>query len=934
MIKRLSTLLCFAALAAAIQFTPASAQSGTLTGTVTATETGQPIGQAYVAVRNSDGFLVASALSGQNGRYIIRAISAGQYSVTASSIGFAESAPQQAAITAGGTATVNMTLEVSPIEQERINVSTGRRPQAAERTPAHVETIGQEDMDIRAAITPVEPLRAFASVHMVTQGIQSRNVVVRGFNNIFSGALHTLTDYRLASVPSLRVNVMHFVPASADDIAAMEVVLGPGSALYGPNTANGVLHLITKDPFTVQGTTLNLTGGEQSLIQASFRTAHRLSDRFAFKVSAQYVSAEEWASQDSVEVQTSELYGSDPDLWREYLSVVNGISEAEATQWIDRVGNRTLDVRRWAAEARADWLVTDQLRTTWTVGSTFVGDAIELTGLGAAQAVDWRYTFYQLRASMGPLFGQLYLNTSDAGDTYLLRTGTPITDRSKLFGAQLQHGYDLSERQSFTYGADLFYTLPETEGTINGIYEDEDETTEIGVYLMSETSLSPQWNLTLAGRVDTHTALPDAIFSPRAGLVFNPWPDNAFRITYNRAFSTPTSLNQFLDLGTALPDPAAAALGYSVRVQGTGDHGFSFQQEDGSYLMRSPFTPTGPTTLVPAVASAYWPAAVQALVANGVLDPQSPVTALLASLAPTPADIGTNWTPIGTSISNPIDELTLGEIDPIRESTTSTIELGYQGVLGGGRHSLAVDLWYTRKKDFVTPLTLYTPFITMNGQDIGAYLVPQLVQGLGLSVQEATNLAGQLAPGLAKIPVGVVSSADVNANSAQGLATYTNVDDAIDLYGLDINAVYGLTNEFSLNGSVSLINDVVFESDEGLLVTLNSPKTQGTLGLVYRGDNGFSGEFRGRYNDEFPALSGVYRGAACIDDPALLSTDPCVEAYTLFDVTLGYSPPAMPDVAVQLNVQNLTDEDYRSYPGVPPAGRLASVRVRYEIGGR
>ena len=80
-------------------------------------------------------------------------------------------------------------------------------------------------------------------VDIITQGVQSTNVVVRGFNNIFSGALYTLTDNRMAGVPSLRVNVMHFVPTTDEDLQRMEVVLGPGSALYGPNTANGVLHL-------------------------------------------------------------------------------------------------------------------------------------------------------------------------------------------------------------------------------------------------------------------------------------------------------------------------------------------------------------------------------------------------------------------------------------------------------------------------------------------------------------------------------------------------------------------------------------------------------------------------------------------------------------------------------------------------------------------
>jgi outer membrane receptor for ferrienterochelin and colicins len=80
----------------------------------------------------------------------------------------------------------------------------------------------------------VDHLRSLAQVDVIQQGVQSTNVVVRGFNNIFSGALHTLTDHRVAGVPSLRVNIMSWVPSTDEDIERMELVFGPASALYGP----------------------------------------------------------------------------------------------------------------------------------------------------------------------------------------------------------------------------------------------------------------------------------------------------------------------------------------------------------------------------------------------------------------------------------------------------------------------------------------------------------------------------------------------------------------------------------------------------------------------------------------------------------------------------------------------------------------------------
>src|SRR5690606_9093957 len=118
-----------------------------------------------------------------------------------------------------------------------------------------------------------------------------RNIVLRGFNNVFSGALYMLSDHRIAGVPSLRVNFPHFIPSTNDDIERIEVVLGPGSALYGPGTSNGVMHILTKSPLTTQETSVSLTGGERSLLHGTFRTSQLVSENFGIKLSGQYLQA-------------------------------------------------------------------------------------------------------------------------------------------------------------------------------------------------------------------------------------------------------------------------------------------------------------------------------------------------------------------------------------------------------------------------------------------------------------------------------------------------------------------------------------------------------------------------------------------------------------------------------------------------------------------
>ena len=828
------------------------------------------------------------------------------------------------------------------VQLDPIVVSASKKPEKALNAPARVEVVGERAVDERPAVSVAEHLRNTPGVDIATTGVQSSNVVARGFNNIFSGSLHALTDNRIAGVPSLRVNLLHFIPATSEDVQRMEVVLGPGAALYGPNTANGILHIITKSPLDEPETAISVAGGSQDVFHGAFRTAHRVGENFGFKVSGQYFRAEEFPYVDRAEVIEQQKFASSP-FFRADLMRAAGISQAEAEERIARIGDRDPEAERWSGEARADWRVTPELTTVFSVGTSTQLSGVELTGLGAAQVRDWASRYYQVRANWNRLFAQAYLNTSDAGETFLLRNGAPIQDQSRLFVAQVQHGFGLGERQSFTYGADFQHTNPITNGTINGIYEDDDQTREVGAYLQSETALSPRFDLVLAGRVDTHSALPDPVFSPRAALVFKPADNQAFRVSFNRAFATPSSLNQFLDLGSSIGNLQLAQLGYSLRIQGTGDTGFRFAQPGGGYLFRSPFTPVqlgGPGTLLPANTQTLYPLAVGVLAAGAAARGQPLPPQLIAFLNQQTAGlvgggVGVNYLNVVNNERGPLSSLELADVEPIRESTSNTLEAGYKGILGG-KLLLAADVWYSQRFDLVTPLTVQTPLLMLNPQ-AAAYLGPRITQFFmqaGLPQAQAQARATELVTQLVSIPVGVISSADVNANGGQLLVTYTNVDETIELWGTDLSATALLTDQWSLSATASFVNQDVFETESAGLVTLNAPKRKGTLALLYRNDDaGFNGEARMRYNDAFPVNSGVYVGTACLGGEYAKGalTEECVDSYTLFDLTLGYQVPGLRGTALQMTVQNLFDESYRAFPGAPFIGRMALVRLKYEF---
>ena len=564
-LKQHSVLLF--ALVAVLCVATVSVQAATLNVTVTDARTGEKLDGISVTAVSQAG-TSNEGVSDAAGMLEIADLATGAYTIAASAPGYTDKTMANVELVADGTTSVEIALSSDVIQLDQVSVTASRRREKVLEAPASVAVVSASQIRDRVAPSVTEHLKSVGGVDVVNTGLGSSHVVVRGFNNVFSGSLLSLVDNRIARVPSLRVNAYSLIPTASEDIEQIEVVSGPGAALYGPNSANGVMHILTRSPFNSQGTTISIGGGERSMLMGSLRHAGVINETLGYKLSASGFRGNDWEEGRSAE---------------------------------DLAGEPEFDTYRAGGEFRLDYRPNDDLTTILSSGFTqFTG--IELTGLGAGQAKDWTYGYLQGRFIYKDLFAQAFWNRSDAADTFLLRTGDDIKDNSDLYVGQIQHGYSLGERQRFTYGVDLLLTRPDTEGTINGRHEDSDNINEIGAYLQSETQIIQQLKFIAAARLDNHNHLSGLVFSPRAALAFQPNDDHNLRLTYNRAFSTPGTSNLFLDrlavrdafgLGTVFQPILGFSPSTDIWAQGVGgETGFTFRRDaDGRPLFRSSFSP-------------------------------------------------------------------------------------------------------------------------------------------------------------------------------------------------------------------------------------------------------------------------------------------------------------------------------------------------------
>jgi iron complex outermembrane receptor protein len=822
----------------------------------------QPIERAFVEARAGD-VIRAQALTNEAGRYRFT-VPPGQYSVTVRRIGFAVRTIPDVTV-AATPVTVDAVLDPVAVQLDHTVVTALRRTEKLLDAPASISVVDDQTVQERTAVTALDYVMHLPGVDVAQQGIQGRQVVARGFNQTFGTSLLMMSDYRTASIPSLRGNLSHFVTPTADDIDRVEVMRGPASALYGPNAADGVVHFITKSPFESPGGSIALTGGGRSLGQAAMRFAGIPSERLAFKLSGKYLRAREWTSPD----QPAEVADRDPV--------------------IERVGG----------EGRLDWRVTPTGTAVFTVGSTLAKSHVEYTSIGASQIKDWRYDFGQVRYNDGKLFGQLFYNVNDAGHTINLRTNQLVYDRSTLLVGQLQHGADVGERVKLTYGIDVQRTDPKTDGTISGRNEDDDRSLETGAYLQAESRLTTKLSLLTAARVDRHSRLDGTQVSPRVALQFAPRDGQRWHLSYNRAFTTPTSTDLFVDLVVAQLSP----LPYDIRAVGVPKDGFHFGRDcAGGLCMTSPFT----TGRLPVDATLLWPAVVQILQANGV--------DLSGLPAPTSQDVQTVLRSLDPSAGAfQASTTAVTDIDALQPTITNAVELGYKGLVSG-RLLFDASVYATRRENFRGPLAVETPNAFLSTTDLAAYF------GRFMPAADAGQLAALIggidgnaqAPG---IPLGTVAP-EGPLGGSDLILTYRNFG-RVELWGTDIAVSWAATNRVSLTGAYSFTSENFFaanapgESD----LSLNAPRHKAAVSARYREPvRQVSAEARARFVGPFHMVDGVWIGD--------------VAGFGVADIEVGF--PLL-TAQVTLTLSNILDRRHSQFVGAPVLGRLIMLRTAYRF---
>jgi len=899
---------------------------GTLKGVITDASNGETLIGANILVSSTDASVSKGTVTNIDGRFEITGLLAGTYFARISYVGFTDQRITDIVIVNGQATELNIALTPG-MSLNPVVVSASKIREKVTESPSSIQVIPAQQIRNITSTTPADFIKGAGAVDIAQQGVASSTVVTRGFNNIFSGSLLMLTDNRIATVPSLRANLMHFIPLVNEDIESIEIVLGPGAALYGPNANSGVVNFLTKSPLVSTGTDVSIFGGNQSFLKGQFRTAHNFNNKVGLKLSGSYLKADEFRPNEDDPYLTQEKNAR-----AQYLAS-GGNPNSEIGK---RIGIRDYDIEKLGFDARVDFNPSDDLDIIFNAGFNRASN-IDLTGLGTGQAVNWTYSYYQGRVTYRNWFAQAFLNASNSGDTYIVPTGLGIIDKSTQFVTQLQHSADW-RRFNFLYGGDYIVTTPVTDGTINGRNEDTDGFTEIGGYIQTKFSASNNLDLLFSFRADKHEKLADPQFSPRAAIVFRPIENHNFRLTYNRSFSTPSSNALFLDL-LAGRVPVGGFYNLDIRAQGVPSSGFTFERGDGGRPMFiSNFAPTAPAFNLNTQNPMTWGLIRQIVGAALAGNPATAGLAPAMAQAPLPGSAnpaGGNYAAIAMALAklntstgtfDPVADVL--DINPIKPTIYNTFEVGYKGIIND-KLLLSVDVYRTKAEDFVGPLIVETPNVFMSGQNMAQYLTQfftnvLMSQGMPLAQAQATAQAigTNVGTSLGGLPLGVVTPQEAFSRDAV-ILTYRNFGE-ITYYGVDLGFNYIVSDKLSLMGNYSYMSRdkwLELDGNPDLNVFLNAPQNKFTVGGNYNNrDVGFDMGVRLRFIEGFPVQSGIYTTQRADGSFGTL------DSYHSLDVNMGYQ--ITKGVRGTVTVNNLTNNKKPQFVGTPDIGLFAVGGVK------
>jgi outer membrane receptor protein involved in Fe transport len=438
--------------------------------------------------------------------------------------------------------TVSPTLQASEVNpylemdleqlQEVTIVTASKYNQKLSETASLVTVIDKQEIKQFGFRTLGDALRTVPGF-FVNNNRSYENVGVRGFDQSadFNGRMLVMID-------GIRINDAIYdqgfagseLPLDIDLVERIEVVQGPGSSMYGNNAFFAVVNLITRNGQGFQGGEVAGSWSSFDTYKGRFSYGRKHENGLEYLISGTGLTSEgprlkfpEQASANNPDgrTQTNNADGEQvfaKASWGDfsfeggYGNRNKGVPDGLfGTNFDDPSGTSTIQDREAFVNLQYEKEVMPKLDL---IARAFYGD-YDFTGL------------YQYGSSTNHSLAHAWWS---GFETRLV--STHFDRHSVIGGLEVQENW-LQNQVNFDINPYRLYS------------QDSRDSHRIGVYLQDDIVVTEQLKLSLGTRIDDYSLVSKTLFSPRLGLIYQPFSETTLRLQYGQAFRAANVAQQF-----------------------------------------------------------------------------------------------------------------------------------------------------------------------------------------------------------------------------------------------------------------------------------------------------------------------------------------------------------------------------------------------------
>jgi iron complex outermembrane receptor protein len=403
--------------------------------------------------------------------------------------------------------------------------SASRKREALARSPAALYVVTREDIRRSGVTSLAEVLRQVPGLQVARINSNQWAISARGFNGRFANKLLILVDGRTVYTPLFSGVYWEELDMPLPDVERIEVIRGPGAALWGANAVNGVINILTRPASETLGGLAVAAAGNEERALGTLRYGGALGTAAHYRVFAEYVDRDD-------AVDHGVPAGDD---WR----LAHAGLRADAHR-----GGDALTVQAGVETGRIhNRLVIPSLLPPT---SAVVRDRGRVDG--AWGLVRWTRTF----ASKSELKVQLYYDATHRDSfIYEERRGTADFD--------LQHQFHWGARQEVVWGAGYRSSRDTLDGSFALSFTPRRRDLRLAsAFVQDEIEVRRDFRIRAGLRLEHHEFTGLEV-QPTLRAVYTPHPQYAFWAAVSRALRTPSRAEEDVRVNLAVRDGALLA---------------------------------------------------------------------------------------------------------------------------------------------------------------------------------------------------------------------------------------------------------------------------------------------------------------------------------------------------------------------------------------